>query len=174
VGDSRLSIFRGDITTIQADAIVCPIDPGLDFRSGLANIVGQAAGPTIQNQRPEFPEPYGKIVVLPGGNLKVKYLFLAVLLGEKSVDKLKAHIRQSVERSIRYAEFLRLKSLAFPVLGCPKIAPPYLHIAHEMIEHVVQYMRCRNTKVKTLFFSIFNQNALEDFQTEAKKFGQSL
>ncbi len=174
----RLELYADDVAIANpipldpafADAIVCPVDPALDFRCGVARVISQAAGPSIRSSRPDFPEPYGKVVVLPAGNLKAKYIFLSVLLGEKNLDKFRGSIRQAVERTIRYAEFLRLKSIAFPVLGSPKTAPPYNFIAHEMMEHVVQYFRCRNTKISAVLFSIFNAEAYEAFRQEAKEF----
>src|SRR5262249_18047584 len=110
IGEKKLHLFAGDITTLQADAIVCPVDRSLDFRSGIARAISQAAGPAVRVHRPMFPEPYGKVVVLPPGKLNAKYLFLSVLLGEIDPTRAEASIRQSIERTILYAEFLRLKS----------------------------------------------------------------
>jgi O-acetyl-ADP-ribose deacetylase (regulator of RNase III) len=168
IGERKLSMFHGSVVSLEADAMVCPVDQSLDFRSGVARIISQAAGPTLRSERPTFAEPYGKVIVLPGGNLKVKYIFLSVLLGERGIDKMKLSIRQSVERTIRYAEFLRLNSIAFPVLGCPKTNPPYNFVAREMMEDVVQYFKCRNTKLKAILSSVFNQTAFDAFRREAR------
>lgn len=168
MGDRQLSIHNGDILSLTADAIVCPVNPALDLKSGLALTIGKAAGSHAHKERPLSPEPYGKVVVLPGGKLNVKYLFLAVLLGERGVDKMKMSIRQSVERSIRYAEFLRLKSIAFPVLGCAQTQPAYDFIAHEMLEQVALYFRKRNTKLKAILLSAFNPAAFSALRTEAQ------
>src|ERR1044071_4571081 len=113
IGEKRLNLYHGDITSIAADAVVCPVDRNLDFRSGLARVISHAAGKGIRVHRPSFPEPYGKVVVLPGGDLRAKFLFLTVLMGEKEPELVKQSIRQAVERTILYAEFLRLKTIAF-------------------------------------------------------------
>lgn len=168
IGEKKLHLHRGDITSLTADAVVCPVDRNLDFRSGLARVISQAAGKGIRVHRPSFPEPYGKVVVLPGGDLKSKYLFLTVVLGEKEADKARQSIRQAVERTILYAEFLRLKSIAFPVLGSLQNNLPYTHLAQEMMEEVIQYLRRRKTRLQTVLFSCFNPNAFEIFCTEAK------
>jgi O-acetyl-ADP-ribose deacetylase (regulator of RNase III) len=147
---------------------VCPVNPDLDFRSGLARIVSGSAGKQTRSQRPLCPEPYGKVIVLPGGQLRVKYVFLTVLLGERGVDKIRLSIRQSVERAIRYAEFLRLKTIAFPVLGSASEALPYSFVAREMLENVTQYYQRRNTKLKAILFSAFNADAFEALKREAK------
>ncbi len=168
VGEKKLTLHYGDITTITADAVVCPVDRSLNFRSGLARVISQAAGKGIRVHRPSFPEPYGKVVVLPGGDLKSKFVFLTVLLGEKEPEKVRQSIRQAVERTILYAEFLRLKSIAFPVLGSLDNNLPYTQIAQEMLEEVVQYLQRRKTKLQAVLFSCFNQNAFKIFCTEAK------
>jgi len=168
IGKRKLALHRGDAISLQEDALVCPVDPSLDFRSGFARVISQFAGKEVRMHRPINPEPYGKIVVLPGGNLGVKYIFLAVVLGEKDTTKFKITLRQAIERSIRYAEFLRLKSIAFPVLGSSRSSPPYDLVAKEMLENVVQYLQRRNTKLKAVLFSIYNSQAFEAFRKEAK------
>ncbi len=168
IGEKKLHLHNSDITSLTADAIVCPVDRNLDFRSGIARVISQAAGKGIRVHRPTFPEPYGKVVVLPGGNMKAKYVFLTVLLGEKEQQKARQSIRQAVERTIKYAEFLRLKSIAFPVLGSLQNDMPYTHIAQEMLEEVIQYLQRRRTKIQTVFFSCFNHDAFKIFCTEAK------
>jgi O-acetyl-ADP-ribose deacetylase (regulator of RNase III) len=82
VGEKKLSIHPGDILSLTADALVCPVDPSLNCQKGLINEINLATGKKIHIDRPVLPEPYGKVIVFPGGKLKAKYLFLTVLLGE--------------------------------------------------------------------------------------------
>jgi O-acetyl-ADP-ribose deacetylase (regulator of RNase III) len=170
VGDRKFSVFQGDVLNLQADALVCPVDTNLDMRSGIARVIAKGAGAAIKKDRPQFPEPMGKVVVLSGGKLKVKYLFLTVVLGEKDHHNLKICIRQAIDRAIRYAEFLRLKSIAFPVLGCPKAAPSYNMVAREMLEDVAKYFRRRHTKIQSILMSAFNEEAFNAFKREARSF----
>lgn len=168
IGTKKLLVNCSDITSIEADAVVCPVDRNLDFRSGLARVISQAAGAGIRVERPTFPEPYGKVVVLPPGKLNAKYLFLTVLLGETEPDRAQAAIRQAVERTILYAEFLRLKSIAFPVMGTIKNCLPYTEIATDMLHEVVQHLQRRKTRLESVLFSIFNPTAYEIFCNKAK------
>lgn len=168
IGERKLIIHHGDILALSTDALVCPVDQSLNFRSGLARMISHSAGKQIKMQRPVLPEPYGKVVVLPGGQLNVKYIFLTVVLGERGLDKMKLSIQQAVERALRYAEFLKLKSIAFPVLGCPRSTPPYHFVAREMLSNINQYFQRRNTKIKAILFSAFNPQAFEAFRQEVK------
>jgi O-acetyl-ADP-ribose deacetylase (regulator of RNase III) len=168
IGERQLAVHNGDILDVECDAIVCPVDQDLSLKSGLAKVINNAAGRQLNLQRPLSPVPYGKVVVLPGGRLKTKYIFMTVLLGEKGMDKIKVSIGQAVERAIRYAEFMRLKSIAFPVLGCPDATPPYHLIAHEMIQYVAQYFQRRHTKLKGILVSAYNKDAFKALTDEAK------
>jgi O-acetyl-ADP-ribose deacetylase (regulator of RNase III) len=76
---------------------------------------------------------------------------------------------QTKKRAIRYAEFLRLKSIAFPVLGSPQSKIPYTFIAHEMICAINQYFQRRNTKLEAIMFSLYNNDAFEAFRKEAEQ-----
>ncbi len=168
VGERKLTLHKGDVLTITADALVCPVNPTLDFSTGLASVVMRAAGTAPTKERPLAPEPYGKVVVLPGGDLNVKYIFFTVLYGERNAEKIQSSIRQAVDRAIRYAEFLRLKSIAFPVLGDPKQTPDYNYVTNEMLTHALQYFQRRQTKIKAIYFSAFNDDAFRALTNEAK------
>jgi O-acetyl-ADP-ribose deacetylase (regulator of RNase III) len=172
VGERKLTLHQEDILSLTADALVCPVDPTLSFRAGLARVISQAAGKNVRTERPLSPEPYGKVVVLPGGDLKVKFIFLTVLLGERGADKMRLSIAQAVDRTIRYAEFLKLKTIAFPVLGCPQTTPSYNIVAQEMFQNVIRYYQKRNTKLKTILFSAFNTEAFEAFRETAKNMAE--
>ena len=167
-GDRKLVIHKGDVLDLEADALVCPVDPNLNLGAGLASLVARAAGPGAVVERPVLPEPFGKVVVLPGGKLKTKYLFLTVVLGERGPDKIRLSIQQAVDRSIRYAEFLRLRSLAFPMIGSPQTLPPYTEIANLMLQSAAQYFCRRNTKLKVILFSLYNPDAFQAFRREAE------
>ena len=169
IGDRTLSLHKGDLMALAVDAVVCPINPELNFNVGLPKIISQAAGRAIRQERPLAPEPYGKVVVMPGGKLKAKYIFFTVLYGERGLDKMRLSISQAVDRTIRYAEFLRLKSIAFPVLGNPAVMPPYDIVAHEMLENALKYFQRRNTKIKAILFSAFNTPAFEALRNEARQ-----
>jgi O-acetyl-ADP-ribose deacetylase (regulator of RNase III) len=169
IGAGKLVVQNGDLLDVEADALVCPVDPTMSFKSGLTHAVSITTGKQVRTERPLVPKPYGKVVILPGGKLKVKYIFLTVLLGQRGTENMRSAIRQSVNRTIRYAEFLRLKSIAFPVLGSPEHTPPYSFIAHEMLTHVRQYFQKRNTKLKAVLVSAYNTGAFEAFKSEARE-----
>ena len=167
-GDRRLVVDNADLTTLAADAFVCPVSPSIDTRQGLAKILNDAAGGLSREATSAVHEPYGKVIVVPGGHLKAKYVFLSVLLGERGLDKMKLSIRQAVDRCIHYAEFLRLRSVAFPLLGSALDLPPYEFVARQMLEEVAQYMRRRKTRLKLVMFSIRNPEAFDAFRKEAR------
>ena len=76
IGENKLTIHNGDILELTADALVCPVGPSLDITAGLANEINKATGHRIHVERSLTPEPFGKVLVLPGGKLKFKYVFI--------------------------------------------------------------------------------------------------
>ncbi|MFN0117852.1 MAG: macro domain-containing protein [Elusimicrobiota bacterium] len=172
IGDGKLSLHKGDILTLKADALVCPVDQKFSLNSGLARIVSHAAGQQISQEKPQTHESFGKVVVFPGGKLNVKYIFMTVLMGEKDPEKMKRVIQQAVDRTIRYAEFLRLKSIAFPLLGSAEVSPPFEAVAKYMMEEVNQYFHRRRTKIEAVLFSAINPTAYQAFCKEAKNISE--
>jgi O-acetyl-ADP-ribose deacetylase (regulator of RNase III) len=167
-GDRKLTVHQGDVLNLAADALVCPVGPSLSTNTGLAKIIVDAADIEPRDASPTLKSPFGNVVVLPGGKLRAKYIFLSVLLGERGLDNLQTSIRQAVDRSIHYAEFLRLKSIAFPLLGSAAGAPPFQFVARQMIEEVAQYLSRRKTRLKMILFSTHNAAAYTAFRREAR------
>jgi len=166
VGNNQILLHHGNMLDCTAEAMVCPTNRDLNTESGLARLILDAAGPSSERQKPHTSEPLGKVVVLPGGHLKSKFIFLTVVEGEQNSKKLKTTVRQAVDRAIRYAEFLHLSSLAFPVLGAAHHQPPYDEVAEEISTYVIAYFTKRTSRITPVFFSAYQQQASDALTSE--------
>ena len=85
VGKAVLQIIRGDITDVEADAIVNAANSSLMGGGGVDGAIHRKGGPKIDEEcrrirETEWPDglPTGKAVITSGGNLKAKYVIHTV------------------------------------------------------------------------------------------------
>ncbi|WP_054841739.1 ADP-ribose-binding protein [Vulcanisaeta distributa] len=122
-----VELTKGDITEIEADAIVNAANSYLEHGGGVAGAIVRKGGWVIQEESREWvrkygPVPVGGVAVTGAGKLKAKYVIHAVgpRCGVEPIEKLD----DAVTNSLRKAEELGLASIAFPaistgIFGCP-------------------------------------------------------
>ncbi|MBI4480791.1 MAG: macro domain-containing protein [Acidobacteria bacterium] len=113
----QIEIIQGDITEADVDAVVNAANNDLQLGGGVAGAIRRKGGPAIQQQCDQIgPITLGGAAVTTGGNLKAKYVIHAasMALGSRTSEK---NLEASVRNSLRRAEDLQLKSIAFPAIG---------------------------------------------------------
>lgn len=133
--DERIKFVTGDITNIEADAIVCPSLPDLDvLYTGVAGAIMRKGGDRIfeearaigarakkQNPRSEFPVPVHSAHLTNGEDLpKAKHVIHSVAVnfskeGGLSCDQ--EAVFKSAWNVLKVADENGLTSVAFPALG---------------------------------------------------------
>lgn len=127
LGNVEIALVKGDITELEADAIVNAANSYLEHGGGVAAAIVRKGGAEIQEESREWvrrhgPVPVGGVAVTGAGRLKAKYVIHAVgpRCGVEPIEKLE----EAVENALKKAEELGLASIAFPaistgVFGCP-------------------------------------------------------
>ncbi len=123
-----------DVLKASADALVCPVDPGLSLAGGLAAIVAQAAGRAFSEDAASLAAKIGHLeptVALPisAGALPFKGAILAcgpLKRDVKTVPKLE----KTILNCLSLADRKGWRSVAFPHIG-----PGIFTLDHEMSAH---------------------------------------
>ena len=122
-----LRVYEGDITRVQADAVVNAANPSLLGGGGVDGAIHRAAGPELLEAcRPLGPCPPGEVRSTPAFRLPARWVIHAVGPvwrggGEGEAETLEACYRNAFEEALR----LGARSIAFPaistgVYGYPK------------------------------------------------------
>ncbi|XP_029023651.1 uncharacterized protein LOC114866123 [Betta splendens] len=119
----QVLVCQGDITKLEADALVNAANEDLDHCGGVAAALSKAGGPEVQKESKALVRQTGKIrtgdvVVTTGGNLKCKKLLHAV--GPKSGKaggREKFLLKKTVGSALEIAENSTFRSIAFPCIG---------------------------------------------------------
>ncbi|MFN7105071.1 MAG: macro domain-containing protein, partial [Pyrobaculum sp.] len=117
VGEVAVVLLKGDISEVEADAIVNAANSYLEHGGGVAGAIVRKGGEEIQRESREWvrrygPVPVGGVAVTTAGRLKARYVIHVVgpRCGVEPVEK----VGEAVRNVLLKAEELGLSSVALP------------------------------------------------------------
>jgi O-acetyl-ADP-ribose deacetylase (regulator of RNase III) len=158
-----ITLHKGDLTHVSADAIVNAANNALWMGGGVAGALKRAGGKEIEEEAvKQGPIPVGEAVVTGAGALKARYVIHAAVMATDLVtdaDK----IRTATQNSLLRAEELGLKSVAFPALGTGVGGFPYSRAAEIMIDAVNEHL-AGDSCLEEVLFVLYGDEAFEAFE----------
>jgi len=111
-----IRVARGDITTYAGSAIVNAANNHLLLGAGVAGAIARRGGPAIQEECLRHgPIRVGEAAVTRAGALPCRYVIHAAAMGDEAVSE--RSIRDATAAGLARAVELRLRDVAFPILG---------------------------------------------------------
>lgn len=172
----QIEIRQGDITDQpDIDAIVNAANTDLVLGSGVAGAIRRKGGDIIDEEgQRQAPISLGEAAVTTAGSLPNKYVIHAAAMGYRAEDRAVPKkpgtassaeiIRNSTLNSLRRAEELKLKSIAFPALATGVAAFPVDECAEVMIGAARDYAtRNPESSIELVVFVLFSQSDYEIF-----------
>ena len=164
IKNTEIKVVLGDITEIQAEALVNAANNKLVMGGGVAGAIKQKGGKIIEEEAlKRSPIEIGQAVATSAGKLSAKYVIHAATM-DMSFKTDEVKIRNAAKTSLRIAEELKIKSLVFPALGCGTGGFSLLAAAKIMSQEVLKHLRDENSILKEITFCLNNQEALKVFQ----------
>ena len=168
VGKATLQLIKGDLTDIEADAIVNAANSSLMGGGGVDGAIHRKGGPVILEEcrrirATEWPDglPTGKAVITSGGNLKAKYVIHTVgpvWLGGFHVEA--ELLKQAYKNSLKLAVTKGLKTIAFPSISTGAYGYPIEDASLIAVKTVKDFLE-KEDKLEKVIFVLFSDN---DFQ----------
>ncbi|MGC8583795.1 MAG: ADP-ribose-binding protein [Thermoproteus sp.] len=160
-----VELVVGDITELEADAIVNAANSYLEHGGGVAGAIVRKGGYEIQEESREWvrrhgPVPVGGVAVTGAGRLKAKYVIHAVgpRCGVEPVEK----IGEAVENAIMKAEELGLRSVALPAISTGIFGCPYGEAARLTAE-AVRRAAPRLKNIKRIIVCLYGEEAYRTY-----------
>lgn len=162
-----VELVEGDITELEAGAIVNAANPYLKHAGGVAAAIVRKGGYVIQEESDRWveehgPVPVGSVAVTSAGRLKARYVIHAVgpRFGEEGGDeKLASAILSSLEK----AEELELESIALPAVSTGVFGYPYERCARVMAR-VLREFAPRARKLRSVTVCLYGEQAYRAFE----------
>lgn len=164
----RVEVYKGDITQLELDALVNAANNRLWMGGGVAGAIKRAGGREIETEAVEKgPIDVGEAIVTGAGRLKASYIIHAAVMGpDLRTDAEK--IRRAAENSLKRAEGLGIKSLAFPALGTGVGGFPLDECARIMMGQVFKHSAGK-TGLERVVFVLYDEPAYQAFKQELER-----
>lgn len=159
----KVVLLEGDLTEMEADAIVNAANNDLQLGGGVAGAIRRKGGESIQRECNEIGAvPLGGAAITSGGNLKAKHVIHAasMKLGGMTTAR---NLRNSTAHSLRIAAEKNLKTIAFPAVGTGIAGFPMRECAEIMLDEVVKHLK-GPTPLEKVTFVLFDRPSLREFQ----------
>jgi O-acetyl-ADP-ribose deacetylase (regulator of RNase III) len=158
-----IRIVRGDITTLDVDAVVNAANTSLLGGGGVDGAIHYAAGPELLATCHQLGGCLtGEAKITPGFGLKARWIIHTVGPVWKGSDRGEAKLLAACyENSLRLATERQLKSIAFPAISTGAYAYP-LKAATEIAIASVKEFAKRNEVFEEILFCCYSG---EDFAT---------
>lgn len=176
--DSRLSLWRGDITRLGVDAIVNAANSQLlgcfvPCHGCIDNAIHSAAGIQLRKECAEimnaqgYDEPTGKAKITKGYNLPAKHVLHTVgpIVGTVVTKKHQEELKSCYLNCLKLADKEGLKSVAFCCISTGEFHFPNKLAAQIAVETVDRYLS--GSKLERVIFNVFKE---EDFNIYKKLF----
>jgi O-acetyl-ADP-ribose deacetylase len=160
---AKIRLSQGDLTEVDADAIVNAANNELVLGGGVAGAIRVKGGPAIQEECNRIgPIALGEAAITSGGRLKARHVIHAasMRLGESTLEK---NLRAATRNSLRRADENSLRSIAFPAIGTGIAGFPIERCAQVMLEEVRAHLE-GSTTLERVDFVLFDRRSLEAFE----------
>lgn len=169
VGDCRVIMKTGDITSQDTDAVVNAANPGLMGGGGVDGAIHRAGGPAIKDECREIIARIGRLetgkaVITGGGKLKAKYVIHTVgpiWSGGKSGES--GLLASAYIESLKLATAYKLKSISFPSISTGAYGYPLMEAASIALQSTVNYLKENRTPLHEIYFVLFGSDAFNAY-----------
>jgi len=165
---TRLELVEADITELEVEAIVNPANEDLKLGSGIAGVIREKGGASIQQECDRIGgTPVGTAVITGAGELPQKHVIHAVgpRMGEGDEDrKLSSAVRSSLALADRHG----LASVALPAISTGNFGFPIDRCARLTLTEIHRYLQ-GGTKLQQVVVCLFDDEAFNTFRVEMRK-----
>jgi O-acetyl-ADP-ribose deacetylase (regulator of RNase III) len=175
VGKATLELIKGDITDVEADAIVNAANSTLLGGGGVDGAIHRKGGPKILEEcklirATEWPDglPTGKAVMTSGGTLKAKHVIHTVgpvWLGGFHVEA--ELLKQAYRNTLKLAVSKGLRTIAFPSISTGVYGYPVEEASRVALGTVKTFLEGED-KLERVIFVLFSNTVFEVYLKTAK------
>lgn len=156
-----VSVFEGDITTLEVDALANAANSSLVMGSGVAGAILRAGGDEIQREALERgPIQPGDAVETGAGRLTARWVVHGAAMGPDLVTSAEL-IRRTTRRCLEVADGLGARSLALPAFGTGVGGFSIEEAARIMADVVTAY---EPSSLEEIVFAVFGDEARKAFE----------
>lgn len=175
--DSRLALWRGDITTLKIDAIVNAANSALrgcfvPCHSCVDNIIHSVSGIQLRlacdalMTEQGYDEPTGKAKITPAYNLPCRYVLHTVgpIVPGRLTKEHRGQLASCYQSCLELASEHKLKSVAFCCISTGEFHFPQREAAEIAVKTVLDYLQ-KDTQIQRVVFNVFKQEDYDIYES---------
>ena len=171
INNTEIDIIKGDITQLDAEAIVNPANNYLIHGGGLAAAIVHAGGQIIQQESKKIGfVPTGHAVYTTGGHLKAQYVIHAV--GPRYKDGNSGEpekLASAVKTALDIADKKKLKSIALPAISSGIFGYPMGACAEVITKAITEFLTdTKETSLEKVIVCLFDDEAYTEFEKQVQ------
>lgn len=179
--EDKLCIWKGDITTLEIDAIVNPTNSKMlgcfmPLHKCVDNLIHSFAGLQVRRdliemmEQQEFDEPNGLCKVTNGYNLKCKYIFHTVgpKVEEEITEENVNDLRNCYLSCLKKADELNIKTISFCCISTGEFKYPKEEACKEAIDVVKKYLSENETNIEKIVFTVYDDEQYNIYMNNIK------
>jgi len=156
-----ISVFEGDITTLELDALANAANSSLWMGAGVAGAIKRAGGEEIEREAvAQGPIEPGEAVATTGGRLHARWVIHGAAMGPDLATSAKL-IRRATRSCLQLADGLGAHSLALPAFGTGVGGFPVDEAARIMVDVVTAF---EPESLEEVVFAVFGDAARDAFE----------
>jgi O-acetyl-ADP-ribose deacetylase (regulator of RNase III) len=175
VGKATLQLIKGDLTDVEADAIVNAANSTLLGGGGVDGAIHHKGGPKILEEckhirATEWPDglPTGCAVITSGGNLKTKHVIHTVgPIWRGGFHEEAKLLKQAYRNSLKLAVANGLKTVALPSISTGAYGYP-IEDASRIAAGAVKEFLEKEDKLERVIFVLFSERDFEVYLKAVK------
>ena len=137
----KIKVLKGDLTEIDADAIVNPANSLGYMGGGVAGAIKRKGGEEIEKEAVEkAPIPVGKAIATTSGRLRCRYVIHAPTMEKPAMRISVDNVRKATRAALELARDMGIKRIAFPGMGTGVGGVKEEDAAKAMIETIKEYL----------------------------------
>lgn len=159
----NITLLQGDITKVEADAIVNAANSSLLGGGGVDGAIHRAGGPAILEECRKIRDKQGRCavgeaVITTAGRLPAKYVIHTVgPVWNKGTEEEKALLRNAYLNSLQLAVKYDVKTIAFPNISTGVYRFPKQVAAEIAVASVREFLE-KDNKISNLIFVCFEKD----------------
>jgi O-acetyl-ADP-ribose deacetylase (regulator of RNase III) len=171
IGQTVITIERGDITDAPVEAVVNAANSTLAMGAGVAGALKRKGGVIIEEEAmSQGPIEVGEAVLTTAGNLICTHVIHAAVMGpDLKTDP--AIITQTTKAVLVLADKQRLTSVALPAFGAGVGHIPPADSAEAMLPTVVEHLKGGKSTLKRVVFVLYLDETSKAFTATLKRLG---
>ncbi|OQX62389.1 MAG: O-acetyl-ADP-ribose deacetylase [Desulfococcus sp. 4484_241] len=163
---SKIEVWKGDITTLEVDAIVNAANKTLLGGGGVDGAIHRAAGPELLAEcRTLGGCETGEAKITKGYNLPASYVIHTVgPVYSKTNPNVARLLANCYKNSLALASRHNLSSIAFPAISCGVYGYPIKEACKIAVDTTCNFLETDQT-IKKVVFALFSEDAYKVYTT---------